>query len=161
MDTTKYAKIATLVIAPLLIILSLFDINLHSVGVATGDSIGHYVTYHFFHANIFHALVNSWCLLGIAFYQELTIRRLLIAFLFATLLPSCTVSETPTVGLSAVCFTLLGMSTFQVSNVRKYVGYMAFYIIVGILLPMVNGWVHLYGFAIGSLYSYVVKCRRK
>ena len=66
MDTRKMEKITALVISTIVVGLSFFKVwDWQTVGIYAGSDIAGRVLYPFFHANILHASLNSWCLLSI------------------------------------------------------------------------------------------------
>lgn len=135
----------------------------NAVGVSADCDILQRLGYSFFHASFLHAAVNAWCFLSILFIYEVTWWQILAAFLIAVAAPDLVLSSTPTVGLSAVCFALLGSIAFQVRRKLYYNGCMALYIAVGFLLPLVNGWLHLYSYVAGlivGLLTCPIPCRK-
>ena len=134
------------------------------VGVSHGCGIAQRLGYSLFHASIIHACINAWCLLSILFLYDVTWKRILLAFIIAIVVPDFVLSSTPTVGLSAVCFALLGMIAFDVKRKLYYNGCMAAYIVLGFLFPFVNGWLHLYSYVAGLLVGLLnmpIQCKRK
>ena len=107
--------------------------------------------YPFFHASFLHAAVNVWCLLSIVFIHDVSLWRLLAAYVAAVLVPGFLLSDVPTVGLSCVCYFLLGSLLFEVERKMWFLFCMAIYIAVGFLLPSVNALVHLYGYLAGLM----------
>lgn len=134
------------------------------IGVFKGCNILQRLVYSFFHASFVHAAVNAWCFVSILFIYEVLWWRLITAYMIAVAAPDIVLSITPTVGLSAVCFALLGMIAFQVKRKLYYNGYMALYIAIGFLFPHVNGWLHLYSYVAGLLVGFLnmpIPCNRK
>jgi len=107
--------------------------------------------YSFFHASAIHATINAWCFVSILFLYNVTWLHMAVAYAIAVAAPNIALSSEPTVGLSAVCFALLGMIAFQVQRKLYYNACMALYISVGFLFPLVNGWLHLYSYVAGLL----------
>lgn len=68
MDTRKTEKVTAIVIALLVTVLSFLQVaDWHSVGIYSHCPLSARLAYPFFHANLFHALLNAWCLLSMVF----------------------------------------------------------------------------------------------
>jgi membrane associated rhomboid family serine protease len=135
----------------IIVALSLIDIDVASMGVTSTPTIATRLVYPFLHANIFHALINCWCWYTIVKMYDTSWMRMLIAYIGAVCVPTFALSTTPTIGLSAFCFILLGATTFDVARKWYYTHWMLFYILVGFLIPNINGMIHLYGYIFGLL----------
>lgn len=134
------------------------------VGITTDCGIIQRLGYSFFHASILHALINAWCFISILFIYDVTWWRIGVAYFIAVTAPDVVLSSTPTVGLSAVCFALLGSIAFMVKRKIYYNGCMALYIALGFFFPLVNGWLHLYSYVAGLFVGFLnmpIPCRRK
>ena len=149
----KKEKTLSLVVALIIFCLSLCNVNYMEVGVSLQFPLSAHVLYSFFHANIFHAILNIWCFLSVVFVYEASWLRLLWAFIVAMLVPNWVLSATPTIGLSCVCYALLGSYTFEVQRKLYYLLWMVFYIGIGFLIPEVNAMIHLYAYVAGLIYS--------
>ena len=169
MDTRKVEKIAAVVIALFVTVLSLFHItNWSSVGIYTHCPLPGRFIYPFFHANVFHAILNAWCLLALVFTYDITFWRLLAAYVVAVSMPVDTLGtllplDHPTVGLSGVVYVLFGSISCEVVRKSYYQAWMCFYICIGFLFPNTNTWLHLYCYAAG-LVGALLNCpfnRRK
>ncbi len=146
----KIAKAASLVIALLVVLVELFGCGDWSlVGVSIGSSLPARFLYPFFHASILHALLNAWCLLSIVFIHQVSLWRLFIAFLTSFAVPVWALSDEPTVGLSCVCFFLLGSLTFEVRRKLYFFFCIGLYLLLGFFFPKVNALIHLYGYIAG------------
>lgn len=154
----KEAKNAALLTAVVILLMSFtyvpdwsrgFMPPLLDVGVAVGSPLSARLLYSFFHASPVHAVVNAWCLLCIVFLYDVSIWRLLTAYIVAVGVPGFLLSEVPTVGLSCVCYVLLGSLIFEVKRKLYFLSCMALYIAVGFLFPSVNALIHLYGYLAG------------
>ena len=169
----KEAKNTALVTAVVIMLMSftyLFDWSrgilppLPEVGVAVGSSVSARFLYSFFHASPVHAVVNAWCLLCIVFLYDVSVWRLLTAYIVAVAVPGFLLSEVPTVGLSCVCYFLLGSLIFEVKRKLYFLSCMALYIAVGFLFPSVNALIHLYGYLAGlvvGLLNAPMSCFRR
>lgn len=161
----KEAKIATLAVSAVIIIIYLFCSDVARFGICAGAGLGQRVVYHFFHSSIVHALLNAWCLLSVVFVFDVSLSLFITAFLAASLFPVDTLYhlmplsslEMPTVGLSGVCYALMGMMAFRVQRKLYYQAWLAFYIALGFIFPNTNGWIHLYCYTVGMLIGFLNK----
>ena len=149
----KKEKTISLVMAVAILCLCCCDVNGSDVGVGVQSPVMARLLYSFFHANIFHALINLWCFLSIMFIYEASLMRLLFAFAVAILVPDWALTVTPTVGLSCVCYALLGSYSFEVQRKLYYLSWMVICIGIGFFLPGVNAMIHLYAYSVGLIYS--------
>lgn len=148
----KEAKNAALLTAVIIILMPFtFAPDWSVVGITDGSPLATRFVYSFFHASTFHAIINAWCLLSIVFLYDVSIWRLLTAYIVATIVPGFLLSEVPTVGLSCVCYFLLGSLFFEVKRKFYFMSSMALYIAVGFLFPSVNAVIHVYGYLAGLL----------
>lgn len=165
MITQNISKLVTLLIsASCLLIAALYKGDWQSVGIFTDADILQRLTYSFFHASLLHALINIWCLLAIVFIYDVSSIKLLVAYLIAVVAPGCVLHNIPTVGLSAVCFALFGSIAFQVRRKLYYNACIIFYIALGFLFPLVNGWLHFYSYVAGLLVGFLsmpIQCRKR
>jgi len=107
------------------------------------------LTYPFFHTNILHWLLNVWCFLSCVFLADMSFRKLLLAYLVACSVPA--LSATPTIGLSGVCFALLGMTMWQSADKRTYnitIG-VTVLSMVALCPKAVNNILHIYCYLLG------------
>ncbi len=155
----KESKITSLVLTASILLLQCFDVPLGSVGLCEGSSISARLLYPFFHANIFHAALNCWCMLSVVFLFDVSVAGLLTAYAIAVSVPlglfPC--NTIPTVGLSGVCYALMGRVVFLVGARWKYNFYVLSYIAIGFLFPSLNGWLHLYCYIAGSFVGLLNK----
>ena len=160
----KEAKTTALIIAVLTLILSFIYIpDWTMIGVARDCPLAARIVYSLFHASPIHAIINAWCLLSIVFIYEISIWRLLIAYIVAVVVPDFLLSEVPTVGLSCVCYFLLGTLIFEVRRKLYFISCIVLYIAVGFLFPSVNAVIHIYGYIVGlmvGLLNTPVSCFR-
>ena len=85
-------KITALVISTIVVGLSFFKVwDWQTVGIYAGSDIAGRVLYPFFHANILHASLNSWCLLSMVFIYDIGIWRLVLAYIIAVTIPVDTI----------------------------------------------------------------------
>ena len=160
----RFLKIFTLSALVIVLTLSMVPITDWSVvGVSRGCALSSRLCYPFFHASLLHAALNAWCFVSILFLYDLSWPQVAVAYIIAVVAPDFALSSVPTVGLSGVCFALLGSIAFQVKRKRYYNACMALYITLGFLFPLVNGWLHLYSYVAGLFVGFLtmpLSCRR-
>lgn len=161
----KIEKNAALFFAAFLMLASFATVTDWSVvSLNSESSLLARCTYPLFHASFLHALLNVWCFLSAVFLYEVSWGHIGIGYLIAILAPPFVVSDIPTVGFSAVCFALMGLLLFKVRRRVYYLLCLAPYLIMGFIIPWVNGSVHLYSFVAGAFVSLLnapLICRRK
>ncbi len=165
-DKTKTLSLA---IALLTFVLYLLPIPHDSVGIYNAGPWWGRWTYSLFHASIFHWLVNCWCLLSLVFYMGVTARQLLTSYIIASLFPVATlyglcgahILTLPTTGLSGVCYALIGMVTPQVARKREWLTWLAVGFAVSCIFPLINQFVHIWGFIVGLGIGYLTQCAKK
>lgn len=167
MEKRTQAKNITLIIALALEALSILPVDASAFGICVGCEWWHRLLYPFLHVNIIHCALNVWCILSVVFIYDVFPLRLLLAYLCACSFPVDTLGgfypslQTPTVGLSGVAFALMGSISLEVKRVYYYQAWMLFYLVVGMLLPSVNGWIHAYCYVCGLFYSVVMYEHRR
>lgn len=143
---------------------SLFHIPYDMTGIYPGAPFYCRLTYHFVHVSLLHALVNCWCFLCIIFRYDIRMTDMLSAFFIAASFPVNTLSSiippAPTVGMSGICFALLGRISFSVSRKLYFQIWMSLFLSVGFLFPGTNAWLHLYCYLCGLLLSFLNKPAR-
>lgn len=111
--------------------------------------------YPFSHANIFHALGNAYCLLIVTRAYRMSVAALLAAYTIAVTVPPFTLSATPVMGLSGMCFALMGLAFWRVRRKLYYNAWaLAFIAVTGIfahIAALLHLWCLLAGEAIGFL----------
>lgn len=152
MADRKAAKAVGLILAAVVLVLEwACNIEWSAVGVCKGAGIAERLCYSLMHASFIHAAVNIWCWLSVIFIYDISWQKLVVAYLVAVFVPDFFLGVTPTVGLSTVCYSLLGMAAFQTKRKLFYNTCIAIYILMGFLFPSVNAWLHLYGYLVGLL----------
>lgn len=164
-------KTAALLLSLALLILAFFDAPAACM-LQPGCGITGHLCYHFFHANVFHALCNVWCLLALAFYYDIEDWELLLAFLIAATIPLGMISsafcilhsafENPIVGFSGVCFALMGIVYHKVARKRYYLSWIIPIVVLGFIIPGMAAMLHCYCFIVGIMVSLVLMyCKRQ
>lgn len=124
-------------------------------GLSVGSPLFVRLAYPFFHAGMFHALLNAWCFLSIAFLLPTSIGKLLTAYIIAVSVPDVLLPAMPLMGLSGVCYALLGLFSFSVRDKMKWQWQIWATILIGLLFPNIAVGVHAYCFAVGTLVAFV------
>ncbi len=142
-------KAAVLILSVVCIIICLLTpamgVSLADMGICKGCSLTARFAYSFFHASVPHALINCWCLLSIAFIYRISFGYLIAAYTIAVTYPvnaiyalQCSIfnvqCSTPTIGLSAVCFALMGMVSFQSRRKLYYHFFILSFILFGCIV---------------------------
>ena len=121
------------------------------------------LVYHFFHANIVHASINGWCLMSLAFIYNISAYELFLAYAIASSYPIdffCSVfgdeiAAMPTVGMSGICFAIMGQVAFRVVRKLYYNSCVCAIIAVGLFFPNANTLLHLYCYVIGLVPGFL------
>lgn len=109
--------------------------------------------YIFCHANIWHLAVNIlvlFCIRG-----KIEILPPLVIAVIASYLPMY-VAE-PTMGISGFIFAVFGLMWGKLGWWKKAITVVGPYIIIPMVIPNVNGLLHLYCFLLGYIYASVRK----
>ncbi len=122
--------------------------------ISRGEPFANRFLYHFYHTSFLHYAMNVWCLVSAVFAFDLAVSDLTAAYIIASFVP--VVWSSPTIGLSGICFALLGRCSFLVRRKLHYHYFMALFIIVGLITPKVNGFIHLYCYVAGILYGLLI-----
>lgn len=102
---------------------------------------------------MFHAMANVWCVLSLAFYYGFTLIELSLAYAIAISFPFAV--ETPTFGLSGVCFALMGIVICRVKRKAFYLRWVGALTLGGFLFPQVNAFLHLYCLIVGLAFGLI------
>ena len=170
------AKTTALVLTVVIMLIQLvmapdgFSSGLSAVALSPDCTIYARLLYPFFHASFLHAALNCWVLLCIVFYYNIGIGNLLLSYLVAITVPCSvcgySIATTPTVGLSAVVFCLLGMTSWMVRRKLYYHCWIASFIALGYLLPYLcsvcgytvaipNNLLHIYCYVVGLMVGFL------
>lgn len=161
----KSAKISSLAAVAIILALRLVDANGYDIGIYHQAPMSSRLLYPFFHASFLHAAINAWCLLTLAFAYNVSLRMMITALVIAVSFPVDTMYDIlqvscfllPTIGLSGVCYALMGRMTFLVRRKMYYQTWIGFYLIIGFMLPNVNAWIHLYCYLAGVFVGFLNK----
>lgn len=161
----KGAKALSLAAVAMIVALRMVDVTGTSIGIYSEAPLVSRLLYPFFHASFLHALINAWCLLSLAFSYHVSLKMMMTAYVVAISFPATTLYGIiaakslllPTLGLSGMCYALMGRMTFLIRRKLMYQSWVGFYIIVGFLLPNVNAWLHLYCYLCGVFFGLLNK----
>lgn len=160
------SRAASLMLSAIILLIHIFaDVDLVDVGIAEHSSLCSRVAYPFFHASLLHAILNVWCLLSVVFYYPISASSLILCFGVAMSIPIDSLAtlipfahfDTPTVGLSGVCFALMGRISFMVARKWYYQKWLWCYILIGFIFPNASGWIHLYCYLCGIMIGFINK----
>lgn len=151
----KEAKITALLVVGVTLVLCFLNVPFSEVGIMKGCAFASRLVYHFFHASLLHWFANAWCLLSLFFIYNMSLRELTTAFVASSLVPLSMLPELPTVGLSGICFFLMGRIALSVRRKLYYQAWLAVYLALGFLFPNSNGWLHLYCYLIGLFIGFL------
>ena len=134
----------------------------HSVGIYAHCPLSGRLLYPFFHASLLHASLNAWCLLSIVFIYDVSVWRMLFAYVAAVAVPVDTLGSwlplgSPTVGLSGVVYVLLGSISFEVERKWYFQSWLLACIAAGFFMPNTNAWLHLYCYLCGLAAAFLNK----
>lgn len=164
MEKRNVEKITSLIFAVFLIILSVIGPpSFSDVGIYAGCPLQGRLLYPFFHVNIVHAMLNTWCFLAMMFVYDISLWRILAAYIISFTIPVDFINEhitdltLPTVGLSGMVFFLFASISFEVARKTYYQAWMIFYLVAGFILPGTNAVLHLYCYLAGVIYALINK----
>lgn len=127
--------------------------------IGGGCSLADRLLYPFFHAGACHLIVNLWCFLALVFQYRVSWADVFIAYALAVAFPTA-LCPLPTMGLSGVCFALMGLCAFRVQRKARFQCYVWGFILFSSLFGTVNTWLHVWCFSLGnalSLAEFIVK----
>lgn len=118
-------------------------------GYYKGSSFVLHIIYPFFHANIIHLAGNIFAL----YFACKHIKQLFYAYIISVLSSFIAYSPLPTIGLSGVIYAFVGLLGFLPNkNISKGAkGLFLSYIVIGLIVPSLNGVLHLCCVVIGSI----------
>lgn len=152
----KETQVASLVYVAVLILLYILPVRIETVAIGTEDTpfLNRFI-YQNFHANMFHLLCNVWALLTITFYSKINMARLVIAYLISSTYPF---TGEMIVGLSGVCYTLIGMLALRPATLKNKLVYQVYalaFILIGLAIPNVCVGIHLYCYSLGVVFAFL------
>lgn len=169
METRKAEKVAALATAAVVLAVSLLPFrDIAAWGIGPQCTLFNRLTYHFVHANIFHAVLNAWCFVAAVFVYRITGWHLIAAYIIASSVPCGLLAHissfTPTVGLSGIVFALFGSVSFQVKRRLYWQSWMLAYLLIGLAVPNCNAFLHIWcyvlGLGVALLNKPIAVCRR-
>lgn len=122
------------------------------VGFSDGCPLLYHLLYSFSHANLFHLAINLIVLWNIR-NKIRPISSLTIAIL-ASFLPMYV--REPTMGMSGLLFASFGQMWGKTGRLKDVFIKVMPFVVCTMIIPNVNGLLHLYSFCIGYFYSYII-----
>jgi len=156
-------RLLALLLSFVMLLLALLPIDVNAVCLARGSLLPR-LWYHFFHVSFLHAAVNVWCFLQLVFLYKISSRKLLTAYIVATVVPTFCLSQSSVVGFSGICFALMGMETFHIRRKGRYLCTVLAFLLLGFLFPSVAAAVHVFCFVTGAAIAFIntpLSCLRK
>ena len=127
-----------------------------SDGCLLGGTLLQRVTFHFFHANVIHLVMNIYCLLCLAFLFELSLTRMFLAYLIAASYPTVLFPpDLPIIGLSGCIYAAIGLIFFNYDLRMLVLVSLGMYSCFGLLFGNFAVGLHLYCFFAGFLVSLI------
>lgn len=145
----KTEKFAALILFVMMLVISLEHSVSSDDGLHYDCSILDRAIYPFIHANVFHMIINGWCMLSIVFTFSPSWKRMLTAYLIAISYPAAFIGRETVVGLSGVCFALMGLNAYKVKRKKIFYTWTSACIALGFLFPNVAAGVHVFCFLVG------------
>lgn len=142
---SHYAKTAALLIAAVAVAVAVATLPF---AVATLPAV--VLLWPLYHACWVHLGLNVWCLLVLVWRMHCDVAMIFAALVIAWAFPY-EVFSVPTVGLSGVCWAMIGMLSPRVRQPEVWFTYISVYLAIGFLLPGVNAWLHAWCFVWGWL----------
>lgn len=152
----KKTKTATLIFVISITVLYVVGVDPMSIGLYVGCPAYCHFTWPFFHASWLHLIINAWCLLGIVFLYDVSPSAIAVAYLSSVVAPNMTYS--PTIGISGICFFLMGYIMWQTLRKLYFNSYIAVFILIGFIFSGGNNMIHIYSYVLGVSYGYL--CRK-
>lgn len=112
-----------------------------------------HVLYSFCHANVFHLAINLAVLWNIR--NQIPVGKALAVAVAASFLPMY--ASGPTMGLSGFLFSAFGTMWGKTGRWADAAKKALPFILCTMLLPNVNGLLHLYTFVTGYILAYIIK----
>lgn len=144
-------KIVALILSVIIIVIHLFQTDFHLVGIYEGGREYARFVYQFFHASWWHLVVNVWVLLSVAFFFNISVCQMIIAYIVSATTPIYW--SLPVVGLSGAIYFLLGSISFDVRNRYLHQAWMWIFLAIGFFTTGSAGGLHLYCYVIGLFYA--------
>lgn len=130
-------------------------------GIHEGCSVAERMAFPLQHVSLTHLLLNVWCFLSEVFYYRIGIKHLTAAYAANVVFPF---PSTLTVGMSGICFFLMGVIAHQVQRKVYFHLWVLAVITAGFVLPnllrmlgcdvtMPNNFLHVYCYLIGFIYA--------
>ena len=117
---------------------------------AHGGLLPHF-TYSFLHANVWHMAANLLVLWGVR--QRMNVAVGYVIAVAASWMPMW--ADKPTVGMSGMLFAMFGIMWGKTGRWKEYLKAGMPVILIMMLIPNVNGLLHLYCYILGFVFSFL------
>ena len=147
----KRAGVIIAVLAVMHIVMLVLGIQFDQVGIAKDSAWWQCLTYHFFHANVFHLIINSLCLYSLL-QRDVRWVHIVPCFLIAAISGLLTAKDVPTVGASAFIVALSGVISSWHPTIKSF-ALSVLFLTAYCLVPNINGAIHLVAWIGGYIYG--------
>lgn len=154
----KRSKILTLAVIALCVALHLSGIPAGVAGMSDCSPFINRFLYHFFHASWLHLAINIWCIFSIVFMVDISTAVMLACYVLASLYPPILLPDMPIVGLSGLCFALMGYLATRMTIWSNL--YLLAFIVLGFFLFGVASGLHLWSYLCGIAINYIASWER-
>ena len=160
-ETKTAALVLSLAVMLVFLLCKLLGWDMTAWGITANSSWPHRLIYHFAHASLIHAGLNVWCLLSIVFTFDVPLSYLLWAYALASSCPCLIMEGQPIIGLSGICFALLGLVSWQAHKLRYHL-WIIIFIALGFattllfhlaIANLLHAYCYVTGVAVGFLNS--------
>lgn len=148
-------QVCAVFLLPLLIIIHLLYPDSSAYGICIGCPWWHRLTFHFFHAGLWHMLLNWWFFVTASFAVRYKVVDAFVLLLLSSLYPMPGADSI--IGLSAMIYAMVGMASVYFRNSRYVIGAMLLTILLTGLIPHVALGIHLWSYLCGLGYGYLKK----
>lgn len=147
-------KAALLVALAIIVAACLFPARHGEWGLLhTGASFAERCIWQLRHANVFHALLNAWCLVAVTFNLHVTATRMLCLFAICAACPYVQQGDYMC-GLSCFTIALTASNTFNVQNILYFVFMLSVFILLGFTFHNIAAYAHVYGAVVGLIWGF-------
>lgn len=117
------------------------------------------ITYILLHGNVFHLVMNVYCMLSIIFLSFPKKTDVFMSFLIAFFIPDYFIGESNIVGISVMLFAFTGILVMRSTEWKRFFLFNLAVVVCGALIPKIAFMPHLWGFSCGCLYGIITAKR--
>lgn len=144
----QVAKVEIIAFGIVCAVMLMLGIDAMLVGIYDGCRWYQHLTYQFFHANIFHLVINLYVMWLCITRFKLSQRQMLMCFIISALPPATL--PIPTIGASGIVYAMLGIINTMVVKKLRFAMWIAAYIATSALFNC-NWSIHLCCYALGFM----------